>query len=63
VSRLVVYASRYGSTRGIAERIAAKLGEAGQTAKLGEAGQTAKLGEAGQTAELRPAQAARLGCL
>jgi menaquinone-dependent protoporphyrinogen oxidase len=34
VSVLVVYASRYGSTRGIAERIAAKLGEAGQTVEL-----------------------------
>ena len=34
MSILVAYASRYGSTRGIAERIAAKLGEAGQTAEL-----------------------------
>ena len=34
MSILVVYASRYGSTRGIAEHIAAKLGEAGQTAEL-----------------------------
>ncbi len=34
MSVLVVYASRYGSTRGIAEVIAAKLAEAGQTVEL-----------------------------
>jgi menaquinone-dependent protoporphyrinogen oxidase len=34
MSTLVVYASKHGATRGIAERIAAKLGEAGQEAEV-----------------------------
>jgi len=33
MSILVVYASKHGATQGIAERIAAKLGEAGQEAE------------------------------
>ena len=33
MSTLVVYASKHGATQGIAERIAAKLGEAGQEAE------------------------------
>jgi menaquinone-dependent protoporphyrinogen oxidase len=33
MSTLVVYASKHGATQGIAERIAAKLGEAGQQAE------------------------------
>jgi menaquinone-dependent protoporphyrinogen oxidase len=33
MSTLVVYASKHGATRGIAERIATKLGEAGQEAE------------------------------
>ena len=33
MSTLVVYASKHGATQGIAERIAAKLSEAGQGAK------------------------------
>lgn len=33
MSTLVVYASKHGATQGIAERIAAKLGEAGQKAE------------------------------
>ena len=33
MSILVVYASKHGATQGIAERIAAKLGQAGQEAE------------------------------
>ena len=43
MSTLVVYASKHGATQGIAERIAAKLGEAGQEAQARPAEAAARL--------------------
>jgi len=42
---LVVYASRYGATRGIAERITAALNERGHRAAMVTAGNTASVEE------------------
>lgn len=42
MSTLVVYASKHGATRGIAERIAVSLNAAGERAETREAGQAAR---------------------
>jgi menaquinone-dependent protoporphyrinogen oxidase len=44
VSVLVAYATRYGATRGVAERIAARLREAGHRVEVRQAGQAQDLG-------------------